>query len=303
MKRNDKRWIDHPDNPLIRPPFPEWLIADPTVLSAVDAPDGKWHLFAHGLIGIYHYCSYDGIHWQKARGIISFLSLRPFIYHENKKYYLIYEKLNAPFHLPFYNSHLELKSSTDLVHWSRPKILLKPRFSWHKTKNKVGNLGNPSLVKVSGEYRLYYSSGLIQFPDTFFCEPGFQGIATARKISGPYVPHKKPFLRKNKVSIKFKSATRVSNTSQGFLGLQTFFQTNPLSHLSSSALHFSFSKDGLKWKTDKKPIIAPGLAWKKTHVYVGSQIIDFNHKERIYYNARDGHGLFDRETIGLATAK
>ena len=303
MKKTNDHWVDHPGNPLIKPPFPEWLIADPTVLSAADAPDGKWHLFAHGLIGIYHYHSYDGIHWQKVNGIVSFLSLRPFIYHEKKEYFLIYEKLNAPFGFPFYNSHLAIMRSTDLVHWSRSKTLLKPRFPWHKTKNKIGNLGNPSLVKVSGEYRLYYSSGLIQFPDTFFCEPGFQGIATAKKISGPYIPNRRPFLRKSNRTLKFKSATRVVNTSNGFLGLQTFFQINPLSRLSSSALHFSFSKDGFKWKTDNKPIITPGPAWKKTHVYIGSRIKNFNQGERIYYNARENRGVFGRETIGLATSK
>lgn len=303
MKKNNHHWIDHPDNPLIRPPFPEWLIADPTVLPAAEAPDGKWHLFAHGLFGIYHYCSYDGIHWQKVCGIISFLSLRPFIYHENKKYFLIFEKLNAPFHFPFYNSHLEIKSSTDLVHWSQPKTLLTPQFPWHKTNNKIGNLGNPSLVKVKGEYRLYYSSGLVRFPDTLFCEPGFQGLATAKKIFGPYLPKKKPLLKKSGLSPKFNSATRVSNTPKGFIGLQTFFQTNPLTHLSSSALHFSFSKDGLKWITDKEPAIIPSSAWKKTHVYVGALIKNFNRKKRIYYNARDGRGLFGRETIGLATSK
>lgn len=303
MKKTNDHWVDHPSNPLIKPPFPEWLIADPTVLSAADAPDGKWHLFAHGLIGIYHYHSYDGIHWQKVRGVVSFLSLRPFIYHEKKEYFLIYEKLNAPFNFPFYNSHLEIKRSTDLVHWGQSRILLRPRFPWHKTKNKIGNLGNPSLVKVGGRYRLYYSSGLVQFPDTFFCEPGFQAIATARKITGPYIPQKKPFLRKVSVSSKFKSATRVSSISKGFLGLQTFFRTDPFSHLSSSALHFSFSKDGLRWKTDKKPAIIPGIPWKKTHVYVGALIKNLNRGKRIYYNARDGHGILSKETIGLATSK
>ena len=90
MRSQKDTWDDHPNNPLIKPPFPEWLIADPTVLPAVDSPDGKWHLFAHGLLGIYHYCSYDGIHWQKAGGIISFLALRPFIFREKDRYYLFY---------------------------------------------------------------------------------------------------------------------------------------------------------------------------------------------------------------------
>lgn len=295
-------WHDHPNNPLIKPPFPEWLIADPTVLPADESPDGKWHLFAHGLLGLYHYQSYDGLHWQRAKGIISFLALRPFIYHERKKYYLLYEKLNAPYRFPFYNSHLELRYSTDLIHWSQPKTILKPRFSWHKTKNKIGNLGNPSLVKINGKYQLYYSSGLIPFSDTFFCEPGHLGVATSQKITGPYRPAKKPIIKKNSSKI-LKSAIKVTGTNKGFFGLQTLFRTDISSRASSAALHLSFSTDGLKWTTAKTPIISPGKAWKKTHVYVGSFVKKINGRWRIYYNARDDRGLFGRETIGLATSK
>jgi predicted GH43/DUF377 family glycosyl hydrolase len=302
MKLSKKTWVDHPSNPLIKPPFPEWLIADPTVLPAKEAPDGKWHLFAHGLLGIYHYRSYDGVRWQRVGGIISFLALRPFIFHEKGKYYLFYEKLSAPFGFPYYNSHLQQRSSTDLLHWSQPKTLLKPKYSWHKTKNKIGNLGNPSLVKTSGTYRLYYSSGLISFSDTFFCEPGYQGVATAKKITGPYHLIKKPLIKKGSAKL-LKSTTKVVSTDKGFLGLQTLFRTNLLSRASSSAIHFSFSSDGIKWVTVKKPIITPNAPWKKTHVYVGSYVKKENGKRRIYYNARENRGIFGREMIGLATSK
>jgi hypothetical protein len=47
-------WIDHPDNPLISPPWPEFLIADPSVVTPDISPDDQWHLFAHSLIGIHH---------------------------------------------------------------------------------------------------------------------------------------------------------------------------------------------------------------------------------------------------------
>ena len=107
MNLSSLSWKDHPNNPLIKPPFPEWLIADPTVLSADEAPDGKWHLFAHGLLGLYHYQSYDGLHWQKVKGAISFLALRPFIYHARKKYYLLYEKIILPLAFPYYNSKID----------------------------------------------------------------------------------------------------------------------------------------------------------------------------------------------------
>lgn len=303
MKVPSASWVDHPQNPLIKPPFPEWMIADPTVLLPEDAPDGKWHLFAHGLIGLYHYHSYDGIIWKKIDGFLSTLAIRPFIFVNSKKFYLLYEKINPPYRLPYYNSHIEVISSLDLVHWEKPTILLKPKLAWHKTKNKIGNLGNPSLVKSGAGFRLYYSSGLTPFPDTFFCEPCFQGLATAKKITGPYRFIKKPIAKKLKSSQNFKSSNRVGRIKSGFYGLQTLIKTNPLSLLSSATLHYSFSQDGLKWTTDKKPIITPDADWKKTHVYVGSFIKKFNGQWRIYYNARDHRGLFGRETIGLSIAK
>ena len=42
-------WIDHPDNPLIEPPRPEPMIADPTVLDPARTCDGRWHLYANSV--------------------------------------------------------------------------------------------------------------------------------------------------------------------------------------------------------------------------------------------------------------
>jgi hypothetical protein len=59
-------FVDHVSNPLITPPFPEFLIADPTFLPPDQSPDGKWHLFAHGImLGIHHFRSDDGVAWRR----------------------------------------------------------------------------------------------------------------------------------------------------------------------------------------------------------------------------------------------
>ena len=55
------RWSLHPDNPLIRAPFPSPIIADPTFCAPDASPDGRWHLFAHSLLGIHHFTSADGV--------------------------------------------------------------------------------------------------------------------------------------------------------------------------------------------------------------------------------------------------
>ena len=54
-------WRDYSGNPLIEPPTSEGIIADPTFLTPETTPDGKWHLFAHSLQGIFHFLSADGL--------------------------------------------------------------------------------------------------------------------------------------------------------------------------------------------------------------------------------------------------
>ncbi len=295
-------WRDHPKNPLIKPPFPEWIIADPSVLSPEVSPDGKWHLFAHGILGIYHYHSYDGFRWKLAQSRIRYFAVRPFIFAEKKKFYLFYEKLISPFSFPFYNSRLEVIESRDLIHWSAPRVVLSPSLPWHKTKNLTGNLGNPSIVKTKKGYRLYFSAGLVKPPDSHFCEPAHQGIAVARNITGPYTISEKPLTKKHPRARRYGSATRVFTRHGLFWGLQTLINLNHRGKQSTASLHLSFSTDGLSWARGKL-IIAPGEHWKRTHVYVGSLLKKFNGKFRIYYNARNGSGLFRRESIGLAVSK
>src|SRR5581483_1024018 len=86
-------WREYVGNPLIEPPFPSPIIADPTFLPPSSSPDQCWHLYAHSLIGIHHFVSTDGIAWAKQKELVSPLSLRAFVFEQTSRYYLFYEKI------------------------------------------------------------------------------------------------------------------------------------------------------------------------------------------------------------------
>ena len=50
----DLRWRVRPD-PVLQPPFPSPVIADPTFLPPDQTPGGDWRLWAHSLLGLHAY--------------------------------------------------------------------------------------------------------------------------------------------------------------------------------------------------------------------------------------------------------
>lgn len=275
-------FTDHPENPLIRPPFPSPIIADPSVLAPNESPDRLWHLFAHSVFGLHHYSSPDGISWNHLRFLFPF-SITPYIYFEDNTYFLVYEKLSNLFRFPYYNSHLELRSSTDLISWSKPTVIPIP--------NSEKNVGNPCLIKEKDTYYLFYSTGLVYIPDCHFCEPENVFIASSKTLLGPYrLRSKLPGITSN----------RVVKLNQKFIGLQTVIHSDQSTRRSRSAIRLAHSNDLLNWKQEPDFLIIPDQPWKKSHVYVGD-LKRFSNQLRIYYNARNGW-LFGTESIGLSLA-
>ncbi len=295
-------WREHPKNPLIQPPFPSPVIADPSVLTPDESPDRKWHLFAHSIFGVHQYLSDDGIRWQKRPGIASFLSVRPSVFKETGTYYLFYEKLKKVYKFPYYDSHIEVRESSDLVHWSSPKMILEPTLPWHKSPPSSGTTSNPFVVKIDGTYLLHYSAGLMRIPDTLFNEPAATGIAKAKQILGPYRFDPNPISRTEKLDERASpSANRVyPQGGNNTLGLQTYLYLDG-DHKSRAALRLLKSTDNKKWAVVTDPLVAPKKGWKKSHVYVGD-LKKYQGEYRIYFNARDGW-RWGIERIGLLIGK
>lgn len=290
-------WIDHPSNPLIRPPCPEILIADPTFLPPPDTPDGRWHLFAHGVVlGLHHYVSDDGVRWEHV-GRVAW-GLRPFLVRDARGYLLFFERF-----LGLSTTGIAVCRSDDLFEWSAPRFVLRPDLAWEQA-GRFRTCGNPCLVPVAGEWRLYYSAGLSWLKDCGFPEPRYIGVATAPSPAGPFVKRPDPILGPDP-SLPWRNHGAgaikvVADPAGGFLGFNNGIHLDAEGR-SRSDIHLLRSDDGLAWaEAWDRPLVSPeGDGWKRALVYA----LDVRRHEGrwwMFYNARDGW-RFGVERIGLAT--
>ena len=298
----DLRWQEHAANPLIRAPFPSPIIADPTFCS--DGPDGHWHLFAHSLFGIHHYTSTDGIGWTRRPGVVARNALRPFLFRAERAFHLLYERTRLFLPAVPWRSHIEMRSSPDLVHWGPPRVLLRPSLSWHQ-HGLSRAVGNPCLVPVDDGYRLYYSAGLVRLRDCGFDEPRYIGVATAPALQGPFTALPDPILSpaaNDPYANLGAGAIKVRRAVDGFLGLQNGIYLDG-DGASRSAVRLLTSSDGLHFTVHGPPFLSPGSGWKRSHVYA-VDLHPVGPRLYLYFNARDNwHWTRGREAIGLASAE
>ncbi len=289
------RFTEHPQNPLLEPPWPEWILADPTVAHPGQSPDGLWHLIAHTLVSLQHYTSVDGLEWKRESSL--FNGLRPHLFHEDGLWFLTYEKLEPPL-----GGSIEMRTSTDLFEWSAPRTILRPTLDWHGSVLK--RVGNPCLLKVKDEYRLYYSAGHVLLRDCAFTEPVYVGLARAADPNGPFEPDEEPQLGPGPDDPHRNlgaGAIKVLHDKRRrlFWGFNNGIWTDEEGK-SRSAILLLKSKDGVAWEDAvEQPLLGPGgKGWKKALVYA-LDITVYDGKAWLYFNARDGW-LFGRERLGLA---
>ncbi|MFA6033590.1 MAG: glycosyl hydrolase family 43 [Myxococcota bacterium] len=297
-------WKEYPGNPMIEPAG-DGLIGDPTIVLPADAPDGRWHMFANGLMGIHHLTSADGLSWNMLSAtLFSIGVVRPYVFREKTAtgsvYYMFVEKFDG-----MTASETDYSTSTDLKKWADLKTLLKPELAWETDPHAT--LGNPFLMYRADQkkYWLYYSASNVFIPECNFYEPLQIGVATSENILGPYTKNPSPIISPD-------SANPLRNMGAGsikLLGEKVGGRFIALSNgiysdsegKSRSAIEVLSSTDGLKWDyVCNGVVVAPsGDGWKKAFVYafdtvrVGDQI-------RMYFNARDdwAGGI---ERIGMAT--
>ncbi len=297
----DLRWTVRPE-PLLSPPFPSPVIADPTFLPPDETPDGLWHMWAHSLLGLHSYVSAEGLAWNSA-GTVTRNALRGQILDMGSGYRLNYEKTRIfmPLGLPW-SSWIESRTSTDLARWSAPEVLLRPSLDWHR-RGRDAAVSNPCLVpRPDGTWWLFYSAGLTQLTDCGFPEPTYIGVATGMGPDGPFEPIPEPLLGPGDGPASLcAGALKVLPCADGWVGFQNAITWDG-SH-SGSEIWVLGSADGLSWGVlSDRPALAPtGSGWMATHVYA-LDVRDTPVGPRMYFNARDGyHWTRGRERIGLAT--
>lgn len=303
-------WQLHERNPLIAPPGFSPVIADPTVLAPDDAPDGKWHLFAHALPGVFHYRSDDGLKWGMPR-LLFRNAMRPFIFRENGTYVLLYERYRL-FHiylsmLPMrWRSRIEARTSTDLVTWSKPVTLLSPSLAWHSDRRYGDSVSNPCLVRSGSEYLLYYSASLVWVEDCGFNEPLHIGMARAETLMGPYRPDPSPMMSPDPADPWCNlgcGSIKVIPCSDGLVAFRNGIYIGPDGR-SGSAIALLESGDGLAWKYAlSAPVLAPSEGWMRSHIYACDLAIS-GKEARLYFNARnDWHWTKGKEHIGVLVGR
>lgn len=296
-------------NPLITPPFPSPIIADPTFIFPTQSPDGCWHLYAHSLLGIHHFISSDGLHWQRRERVLVG-GLRPFLYCNVEGYWLLYERNLSRGVFPLnwlgkWYSRLELIHSPDLLRWSVPTVLLEPSLDWQQDPVLGQAVSNPCLLEVNGQFWLYYSTGLVQLKDCGFNEPLYIGLAVSDSLAGPYKPLEQPILKPSPGEPYCNlgaGAIKVLRTEDGFVGFQNGIYWDEARQASGSAVLLRSSSDGLNWGyLQSEPLLKPSTGWMRSHVYA----LDVRRNPAdgrfyLYFNARsDWHWTRGREHIGL----
>ncbi len=303
-------WRFYEHNPVIAPPGLSPVIADPTVLTPEKAPDGRWHLFAHALPGVYHYVSDDGLSWEKPRLLFRH-AMRPFIFCDNGVYVLLYERYRA-FHiylsmLPMrWRSRIEARTSRDLVTWSKPVTLLSPSLAWHSDPRYGDSVSNPCLVKSGSEHHLYYSASLVRVEDCGFNEPLHIGLARAKCIMGPYAPDPSPLMSPDPRDPWCNlgcGSVKVIPCSDGLVAFRNGIYIGRDGR-SGSAICLLESGDGTSWKYALPgPVLAPSEGWMRSHIYA----CDFaasGGEARLYFNARnDWHWTKGKEHIGVLVGR
>lgn len=294
-------WQDHPNNPLIEPIRPDWMVADPSVLTPDLTPDGRWHLFANAIIqGIQHFISDDGIHWTRVARKL-FIGIRPYIFFQDGIYYLFYEKPAS-----LRRSVVAMRTSSDLNHWSEPQTMISPQYAW-EGRVLVTN-GNPCVVKHAGGYRLYFSAGWVFLPDCLFIEPRYIGVAEADCINGPYTKLAEPligpstdpnFRNMGAGSMKVLAPEKANGDWYAF---NNGIYKDDAGH-SRSEIHLLKSSDGLDWRLiSDTPLLAPeAKGWKRALVYA-MHVVHYKGEWRMYYNARSGW-FIGKERIGMAVGR
>lgn len=299
------RWDVH-GAPLIEPPFPSPIIADPTFLPPEQCPDGRWHLWAHSMFSLGSYRSSDGIRWKRGKPVTR-SALRAQILSPaeglDSGYRLTYEK--SRFFIPRvrpWRSWIESRDGSDLQTWSGPTVLLRPSLAWHRSGRVGESVSNPCLVHCDDGWRLYYSAGLTMIPDCGFPEPTHVGVAEADHPDGPFTALPNPILSPGDGPANLASgALKVLRVADGWVGFQNAITYDGVH--SASAIWVLGSDNGLNWSvlTDEPALAPDGAKWRSTHVYA-LDVRDTAIGPRMYFNARDGyHWTRGRERIGLAT--
>ncbi|MCK9286494.1 MAG: hypothetical protein WDA14_10715 [Sphaerochaetaceae bacterium] len=313
-------WFPFSDEPVLQGLWYVPRLEDPAFLFPEESTDGKWHLFAHSWLGIHHFISSSGIVWEPSR-LLQIRGRSPSVYREKGVYYLVYEKHGIP--LPFIDhgkknkhipktSHIEMRSSNDLIVWSEPRLLLDskdvPQASDYR-KNPI--LSFPRLAICDAGYRLYFGSSEMKLEDSGEKVHRYICSAISLDLSGPYEIESVSSMMESIPNDKWRNLAcgnlAVIAGKKGYAGFQTGIYWDQGKTKSASAIVYLISEDGKTWQLgNEKAILVPAdNGWASDYITA----CDVRYKEDedcwyCYFSASGGTTFgFKRGSIGLLIGK
>ncbi|MDT4762628.1 hypothetical protein [Sphaerochaeta sp. PS] len=315
-------WYPFSDEPVIRSLWYMPRLCDPFFLFPEQSPDGKWHLFGHTWIGIEHFISENGISWQP-RKMIELRGHSPTIFQQDGMWYLLYEKHDAS--PPSFRkwrpgrrdknhaSRFEMRSSSDLILFSEPKIILDSKdvpFSGDGLEKP--RISRPQLFRDKQGYRLYFGASHVILEDTKQKATRHFALAISSSLEGPYAlaNEGEPLLSPNADDPYRNMACgsiKVVQASDGYVGFECAMHWDKKRAKTTSSLLQLESPDGLVWKPSFRPVVLPTPQRGWASRYIVSCDLHFKEEEACwycYYSANTHSGFFPvRESIGLLLGK
>lgn len=316
-------WFPFSDKPVMRSLWYMPRLCDPFFLFPDESPDGKWHLFGHTWVGIEHFISENGISWQP-RKMIELRGHSPTVFFEDGMWYLLYEKHNASF-VPLkkrfrkihqektHSSRFEMRSSSDLILFSEPKIILDskdvPFASDGLSKPRISR---PQIFRDKQGYRLYFGASHVVLEDTKQKATRHFALAMSPRLEGPYAlaNEGQPLLSPDPDDQYRNMACgsiKVVQALDGYVGLECAMHWNKRKAKTTSSLLQLESPDGLVWKTSFRSVILPTPERGWASRYIVSCDLRYKSEEGCwycYYSANSHRRwLMVRESIGLLLGK
>ncbi len=311
-------WFPFSDEPIIVSSPIQWSLSNPAVLFPEEAPDDKWHLFAHSILGIHHYTSDSGLSWVHQKLLISG-GRCPSLFEEDGTFHLIYEQRGRIIPLLTKKgrmsldemqkeSHIELISSTDLYIWSRPRHLISGNDIAQASLSSTGLLSHPQVMATDHGYRLYLGVSSVS-EDRQVAR--YMVSAVAPQLLGPYHQERKEALIESSGNEYYRSlgAGQVSVycNADSCKALETslFFDENR--NAVSSAIIILDSDDGLSFTyQDHQPILVPSeKGWASCQIRTATMKYKWDEKCWYCFFSASSPGKFfgERESIGLLIGK
>ncbi|MCR5761238.1 MAG: hypothetical protein K6F82_04520 [Sphaerochaetaceae bacterium] len=305
-------WFPFSDEPVVPSLKHIPQFSDPQIIMPNQACDSRWHMFFHSWIGVHHFVSDSGIAWEPVK-VIAFRGHYPSIFRDGENYHLLYETHDTRFSgsraerkEAGRGSRIEMRTSTDLLTWSKPRLLLKasdvPYAGNYLTKPGISR---PQLLKFGDTYRLYFGASHLTLPDTGQKASRYFGFAVAKDIKGPFIVTRQTPLIEAAPDSRWKNlgcgSVRLVETDQGLYAVECGIFWNEEKKKTGAAMILLKSEDGLVFEQCRKdPILVPSeRGWASS--YIMGCDMRYEASEKCWYCYFSANGKSTRTLLGFFT--